>query len=61
VVFRKHLNAAGAAAVSRNPTAVGRELDALLKELETYRGERLNDNAYWLLRTNVQYVRERLR
>jgi hypothetical protein len=60
VVFGVHLDAAGAAAVSRDNTAVGRQLDALLKELETYRG-RLNDNAYWLLRINAQYVRDQMR
>jgi hypothetical protein len=58
--LRGYLNAASAAAASGDRGAIDRHLGGLLKELDARRGKGLNDNAYWLLRTNAQYLRDHL-
>lgn len=41
----------------RGPTnAAEGQLNALLNELEAQRGEHVNDSAYWLLRSNAEFV-----
>jgi FIMAH domain-containing protein len=58
--LRAKLDAAAAALAAGNRQEAANQLGALVNELDALRGGQVSENAYWLLRTNVQYVRERL-
>jgi hypothetical protein len=42
------------------PNAARGELGALVAELDAQRGKHVNENAYWLLKTNAEYVLARI-
>ena len=49
--------AAASASLTRNDTTSARnQLGAFVDELDAQRGKHVSDNAYWLLKTNAEYV-----
>ncbi|MGB7211166.1 MAG: hypothetical protein WBC97_00915 [Gemmatimonadales bacterium] len=50
------LTAASASLTRGDTTAAKTQLGALQHELDAQRGKHVTDNAYWLLKTNAEYV-----
>lgn len=54
------LDAAASSLAQGDTTSATGQLQAFVNELDAQRGQHVSENAYWLLKVNVEYVLEKL-